>query len=234
MQQFINIDNSFKIIFKNERAINFNKCKTPEIYPLENYFNNNITINSNSVLILETYTYHYECTPGFAKYFIDLGFNVDIVIHRMGITSFCYFESINKIRLFFYENAEDIIKKEDNFISLCKKYDYRLIETTEPNNIKLYKKINSNQTFFVIHVLEFLNLSFFYNFFNKNQILCLANFSIGTKINPHYFGEFRSREKNRITTFFITSTIKRNYSQLITASKKLKEENNWKNKNFFK
>lgn len=143
----------------------------------------------------------------------------------MGISSFCYFNPLKKIRLFFYENSEDIIQNDDKFSSICKKYDYRLIETAEPNNIKLYQKINSNQTFFVIHVLEFLNLSFFYNFFTKTQILCLANFTIGTKINPHYFGEFKSRQKNRITTFFITSTIKRNYNQLISASKKLKAEN---------
>ena len=141
---------------------------------------NNITIKLNSVLILEIYKYHYECTPGFTKYFIDLGFNVDILIHKMGISSFCFFEPKRKIRLFYYEDSEYLLKNKYLFSSICEKYDFRFVETTELNNYKW---------------------------------------------NPHYFGEFDSRKKNRITTFFITSTIYRNYSKLIQAAEKMKEEN---------
>ena len=59
----------------------------------------------------------------------------------------------------------------------------------------------------------------------KNQIWSLGNFTSGIQINPHYFGEMKLRKKNKITRFFITSTIERNYKNLILAVEKIKDEN---------
>ena len=42
-----------------------------QINQIEEYFNT--TIRNNSVLFFEELTYHYECIPGFSKYFLDLG-----------------------------------------------------------------------------------------------------------------------------------------------------------------
>ena len=58
----------------------------------------------------------------------------------------------------------------------------------------------------------------------KNQIWSLGNFSPGIQVNPHYFGEMQLKKKNRITKFFITSTIRRKYQLLISAVEKLKKE----------
>ena len=59
----------------------------------------------------------------------------------------------------------------------------------------------------------------------KNQIWSLGNFKNSTYVNPHYFGDFSLKKKNRITRFFITSTIDRNYHYLIAAVNKFKDEN---------
>ena len=60
---------------------------------------------------------------------------------------------------------------------------------------------------------------------NKNQAWSLGNYENWTQVNPHYFGNFCKRNKNRITRFFITSTIERNYEYLISAAEKIKDEN---------
>ena len=57
--------------------------------------------------------------------------------------------------------------------------------------------------------------------FNSKKFKNFKNF----KLNPHYFGNICKRKKNKITRFFITSTIKRNYEYLISAAEMIKNEN---------
>ena len=214
-----------QIFLKNETENEYEKkCNLPEVYSVENLFAKSFTFNKNSILILEIYEYHYECTPGFAKYFIDLGYDVDIIMHSMGLTSFCFFQPIQKVRLFFYENIDYIKRNDDHLSNFYEKYNYILIETTEANNYQLYQKINFNNTFFVFHYVDEAFSLPLKNIIKKYQIIYLGNFHNGTKINPHYFGEFLTKNKNEITTFFITSTIYRSYELLISAVKTLKNE----------
>lgn len=203
---------------------NGQKANFPPLFSIKNFLMGNISIDKNYTLIVETYRYHYECTPGFSKYFIDLGYNVDIIMHDMGKTTFNFFEPKKKIRLFIYEDINYIKQNSDLFSFIIKKYKYILIETTEPNNYNLYKKFNFNQTFFIFHLLHFIN-RFPLNVIIKFKIACLGNFPNKKMINPHYFGNLKRKQKNRITTFFITSTIYRNYKPLIFAAEKIKYEN---------
>lgn len=46
------------------------------------------TIRENSVLIVETNTCHYEVIPGYAKYFSELGYNVDVAVYDGGQLDF--------------------------------------------------------------------------------------------------------------------------------------------------
>ena len=85
--------------------------------------------------------------------------------------------------------------------------------------------LNIKHSFLVFHHLEYLisvptdvNL-------NKNQIWSLGHFKNSIQVNPHYFGDFKHKKKNKITRFFITSTINRSYKLLISALEKLKDEN---------
>ena len=40
----------------------------------------NITKFKNKILFFEPNYHHHECIPGFTKYFIDLGYDVDILL----------------------------------------------------------------------------------------------------------------------------------------------------------
>jgi len=179
-------------------------------------------------LIFEPFTYHYECTPGFSKYFIDLGYNIDIIMHNTGLSSFVFFKDISKIRFFIYNDVTDI-KKFNKYLSFSiNKYDYVLIETANLYSFSLYKSfklLNINHSFFVFHHLDYLEDLSPYIKLNKNQAWSLGNYENWTQVNPHYFGNFCKRNKNRITRFFITSTIERNYEYLISAAEKIKDEN---------
>ena len=68
-----------------------------EIFNIKQFFNT--TIRNNSILIFERNTIHCECTPGFAKYFLDLGFNVDIIMNKIGKETFIFFEATKKLTL---------------------------------------------------------------------------------------------------------------------------------------
>ena len=179
-------------------------------------------------MIFEPFTYHYECTPGFSKYFIDLGYNVDIIMHNAGLSSFVYFKDISKIRFFIYNDVTDI-KKYNKYLSFSiNKYDYVIIETANLYSFSLYKSLkllNINHSFVVFHHLDYLEELSPYITLSKNQAWSLGNYENWTQVNPHYFGYFCKRNKNRITRFFITSTIERNYEYLISAAEKIKDEN---------
>jgi len=205
--------------------MNINKYNSPNIYSINEFFNNRN--KTNTILIFEPFNYHYECTPGYSKYFIALGFSVDIIMNEIGLTSFCIFEPITKIRIFFYKNIQQIKEFAEFYSFIFIKYDYILIQTTEPKEFKLYQNLNLfniNNTFFVFHHLDFVYYKKFPRL-KKNRIWSLGNFSSSIQINPHYFGKIKQRKKNKITKFFITSSKNRKYQFLISAAKTIINDN---------
>ena len=194
---------------------------------LKNIFNYHV--KNNTILIYEPSPFHYECTPGFAKYFIDLGFNVDIIMDKMGISSFSQFESLSQqIKLFIYKDRKEALNYGYNLYLLSQKYNHVLIETTEPIKEKIYNNksfLNNNNSMFVFHHIDFIEKMNFSEYIKQDRIWSLGNFSVGLQVNPHYFGNFEPKDKNKITRFFITSTRNRSYELMISASERLKKEN---------
>ena len=63
----------------------------------------NFNITNNTVLIFEPAEYHHECTPGYTKYFLDLGYNVDIILDNFGRNTFCLFNILQNIRIISFK-----------------------------------------------------------------------------------------------------------------------------------
>ena len=197
-----------------------------EIFNIKQFFNT--TIRTNSVLIFEKNYFHYECTPGFSKYFLDLGFNVDIIMTEIGNESFIFFEPTKKLRFFilddkkYYRNDEYIGKLREIF----KKYLAILVQTMTPDLKYFYRKSNllkGKNSIFVYHYYPEMS---YINFHNKIRSWTLLKFTnLALEINPHYFGKIKLRNKNKITRFFIASTRRRNYNRLISVSDILNKEN---------
>ena len=73
---FIFANKNFSIIIEdlNYKAIEIKN------YDIENFLFD-YKVRNEAVLIFEFAKYHFECTPSYAKYFIDLGLNVDTLFN---------------------------------------------------------------------------------------------------------------------------------------------------------
>jgi len=189
--------------------------------------NSNI-IKNNTVLIFEPAFYHHECTPGYTKNFLDLGYNVDIILENFGCNTFCLFNSLENIRIFTFHKLSQFSAHSKKFQLIFKNYSYIVIETTDPYKRKIFKDLGffkMENTIFVVHHLEYIKNSGISNFYNHNRIWSLGKLKNTLYVNPHYYGNIKIRNKNKRTKFFITSTVKRNYKDLILSAEKLKNEN---------
>ena len=196
-----------------------------KINRFEEMFNN--SIKKSTVLIFEPNRYHFECLPGYAKYFIDLGYNVDILSRNFGIDSFYLFKEKNKIRYFVYVDLTQFSKYYKNFISYIKNYDFIVIQSINEQNKKLLNRLKFlklNNTIFIFHNIVYANRDYSI-FFIKKRIWTLGNISKGLQVNPHYFGYIKIKDKTGKTIFFLTSTVHRNYNYFIKSLLKLKEDN---------
>ena len=196
-------------------------------YELNKFFN--VKIYPNSVVIYEYNNYHYECLPGYTKYFTDLGFNVDVIIQEDGYESLEYFEPFNKIRIFIYKPNE--IKKNKKFLKRrLNMYNYSLLHSTDiqKDRIKLFKKLgyyDNPNSLFIVHAVDQLDILGLEKFIQKNHVFGLADYGLVNYINPNYFGNMNiTHIKNKKITFYITSSINKFYSYLIIAVRNLKNK----------
>ena len=114
-----------KTIIKKNNII-FNKRKNIvhiNQYKIEDLFN--VTIKKKSIIIFEPNSFHYECTPGYSKFFIDLGYNVDIIMNKKGKDSFCLFDNQENIRFFIYKKKKQIIII---YLGIIKLYIFYIIQ----------------------------------------------------------------------------------------------------------
>ena len=96
-----------------------------------------------------------------------------------------------------------------------------MYENLEKFRFFVYNNIRQIQRY--SFVLSKIINSYKYN--SENRIWTLGDFPLGLRVSPHYFGKIKAKDKNKVTKFFITSNFYRNYSILISATEKLKDEN---------
>ena len=178
-----------------------------------NFFNFLFEINKKDILIIEKYSFHGECLPGFIKYFIDLGYNkIDIMINPI-------LHKLNPLKNLFNNKLNILVypsKLIEKFIILgiCEHYKICLFNSlgykNEENLIKYLYKRQKFKKFIVFHNLNKINKD------NENifNIIVLKKFNKTIKsiyeINPHYFGEYKIHNKSK-KTFFITAGNIENY-----------------------
>ena len=187
----------------------------------------NSTIKNNTILIIEPNNYHQECIPGFSKYFTDLGYSVDVLMHKSGNDCFLLFPKTKSIRLTTFNNLTQIKRRAHDLSKIIKNYELILLQSSYKPNMHLYSELNvlnKNNSIFVVHNLRTVNNNFS-QYFAQNRVLTIGNFSKGLQVNPHYFGDIKIKDKNNKITFFLTFTYNRNYKYFIEAVERLKSEN---------
>ena len=182
IQIYIIKDPNYSIL---EESLLLKKRLRPFLY----LFNKSVKIN-NTILIFEPNKYHHECLPGYSKYFIDLGFNVDILLHTSGISSFILFKEIDSIRLFSFRSIKQITKNGKKLSIIIKKYDFILLQSNNVQVQLLYNKLglfSLNNSFFIFHEASSLDENYL-KYIPQNRIWTLGNISKCVQVNPHYFG----------------------------------------------
>jgi len=183
-------------------------------------------VKKKSVLIFEFHGHHHECIPGFAKYFYDLGYGVDILIEKNNEDSLHLFYPDYKMRIFLFRSLYQLERIIEKVRKKFEKYDYVLINSTDTIKKKLYTNLGalySKKGIFVAHDVgwaERVNSKLY----DENRAITLGNLKKGTRVNPHYFGDLVLKDKNPKTKFFMTSTVDRDYNNLIKATQILKDE----------
>ena len=206
----------------------FKNRKKKPISELNNYLN--ATIYPNSIIIYEYNNYHFECLPGYIKYFTDLGFNVDVIIKKSGIKSLEYFEPMNKIRIFTYDHPNELKENKILFKKKFNMYNYSLLHTIsfQKDRVKLFKNLgfyDNPNSLFVLHALDQLEMLGLEKYVQKNHVFGLADYGKLNYINPNYFGNLDfSHKKNKKIIFYVTSSINKYYSYLILAVRNLKNK----------
>ena len=224
---FIYLLQEDKISYVDRLNHSSNVVEKVEVYQLKDMFLSTIKRNK-TILLFEPNHYHYECSPGYAKYFVDLGFNVDILMQKSGLDSFYYFEKKDKIRLFIYNGLNQINSNSKNLRRCFDFYSVIIIQTISSKTIRTIKKLKllkNQKVVYIFHFTKYYQILGFSKIKNKKRIWTLGNFSIGLQVVPFYVGNFKLRNKNKKTRFFVVSTVSRNYNYLVLASEKLKDDN---------
>ena len=131
------------------------------ISSFKDLFNTNIT--KGTVLIFEPNKFHHECLPGYSKYFIDLGYNVDLLLHYSGIDSLSLYKNMERVRLFTFIDLRKIYLFAKRLSKIIQNYSFVLVQSTDPNKLDLYRKLdflNINNSIFVFHSLNNIDTNF--------------------------------------------------------------------------
>ncbi len=184
-------------------------------------------IASKTILMIEANDYHGECLTGMAKYFLDMGYNVDVIMTPDGaaLAPFGNFQDarINIFQL-YREDIQRIMSSD-----IIEKYSHVYINSDRITNRSYYELYKQDLKFpvgkFIVmcHSLE----NFHFNNFEDPRFcgITLANLppvkDLNCRVvNSHYFGDFAKHTKGDITRFICVGNIeskRKNHSYLIDA-----------------
>ena len=191
-------------------------------------------VRPNSVLIVEpNNSAHGEVLPYFIKYFLDKGYNVDVVVSPwIKYIKWLSLNSSPKLRKFAFRT----LKFRKFLSSKCFKYKFILFTSKivyhqgkEPSIFDYIKNIEDfrDKIYFVEHHMDRIDYEK-----EKEHAIVLANLpSLENKINwanPHYFGNVKITPKSDVTKFIVVGWIeskRRDFEQFIKTLEKMENSN---------
>ncbi len=203
-------------------------------YPVfkESKFIKQLGTKQKAILIVEPNYVHGETIPGYVKYFLDLNYNVDVVLlpYLYEQKSLSIFANDDNVRFFFlrYKNIAKLLGSKK-----IESYDFVFFNTNMvyAKNISIFsafKNMCSPKKGFINaeHRCENLNDESF----EKASIIALKTFEGTTDarvkmVNPHFFGDIEITPKNNNITRFISigelKDVRRNKQLLLDTVEKL-------------
>ena len=192
-------------------------------------------VRPNSILIFEPNRCHGECIPGYARYFLDMGFNVDVLMHRaVEVEHPCHrisqeeklsLNGSNCIMMRLWMNKKRAGCYKAILINSSALYwvpdENRLASST----IDHFNLRDMKNLLIVEHDLMDAGRFHEISFLEAGRLLTLGRFSRGTMVNPHYFGKIRVSPKNSTTRFIVVGNIterRKRHSLIFDAISRLK------------
>ena len=207
-------------------------------YNDKNFFNSEV--RDNSILIVEPNSYHADALASYTKYFIDLGFNVDIMLRHENCVdnSFVLCPKENVPRIF-----KGNIKHIKKLLSLdkLKKYEYVFISTSaywQPEigyfdsfiNYLGFEPKGKNGLLMIEHNLDSCLKEYKEEkYLKENRLFTLSGFHNTPMLNPNYYGNVKITDKSEeIVNFTVVAGIQKyckDHDLIINATEQLLKEN---------
>lgn len=198
-------------------------------------FTKTTIISNNTVAIIEPNPFHAETLPGHIKYFIDLGYNVDVFICIENAAEKPFILMPQKFRIFIGKE-QDIQKwisyknmvnySSIFFSSLVYNKTRKFMPSLLPERCRNIIGIEHNVEMYT----QWLSQNNDYKKMKMNKkIATLSLLKNYEHINPHYFGNIKITGKNSNKTIFVAvGSVARLSSNhlLIEAVYKLKQNHN--------
>lgn len=185
----------------------------------------NHSVKDNSILMIEINDVHGETLPGMAKYFLDLGYNIDIILSE----SEYFLDPLHRLRtenLSVYPMSAIAAKKilTDKIVDKYKLIYFnsdRFQDKSYFDFLKPSKKLTQ----------KILNLCHRPDEYDSpiKKLMILAPLPLTNKeafkvVNPHYFGKTINHNKAEITKFIVVGNIenkRKNHNLLYNAVEEL-------------
>ena len=206
-------------------------------YPINKELISSLKSNilDNTVLMIEANDFHGEIMPGYIKYLLDLGYNVDLLAtEKHGEDStLCRLKS-DRVKSYYtnISTMEEILKDAETMNKYKGLFVNSLLTSRQDRKVKspaivyrYFKNIKKPEGGFCInvcHTIDRLEKSFL----KENNCVVLADTKIPglPVVNPCYFGEVKVSGKNDKTIFLISGDGSKNFGMVADSVRKLLRE----------
>ena len=192
-------------------------------------------VRPNSVFICEANNGHGSVVVGYAKYFLDLGYNVDVLltVKNLQDDGFCRLRS-ERLRVFGF--GQHLLKKLLGLRKI-KEYERVIITTTwcfwtadrSVPQVVGFMPQGKHKTLLVEHEQTDIELFGIQNLVQNRQIITLEKFPKGEMVAPVYLGDVEITPRHKEETIFVTvgaiTPNCRDYTLLFSAVRHLLRNN---------
>lgn len=194
----------------------------------KNFFDRQI--NTNTILLIElNHNSHRETMPGYAKYLLDLGYNVEVLVSESIGGSFCRFPE--KIKIYRFPESYILEIMQDSRLSCYKRLIFNSKVIYKPNNwIDIHEfipnlKSGQKKNLYVQHHIDrLLEVPDDRQCILANPSKCLEQELL--IVNPHYFGNIKNHLLNKKVKFLVVGALekrRKNVCLLFDALNKLND-----------
>lgn len=205
--------NCLASFYRNIKEYRQYKCKVGSIKSrlgAVEFFTKETKIPPSTAVVIEPNPFHAETLPGYIKYFIDLGYNVDVFIACESAIERPFARMAQSFRVFVgdvydiqswiqYKNISrySVVFFSTMFFNEKLKFLPPYLPTKCKNRVLGMQHSLDATTRWAEHEPLYWQMK------NEGRIATLSEQDGFSRINPNYFGEIKIKEKNRSKVVFV-------------------------------